>query len=270
MRIRLNGQWKTCDVRRLHALREAECGPEAQDFITIYNGFATPEDQPLQEGDEIVLIRRGEMPPPEAFEAMLSARHTPGVYQKVKKARVAVAGLGGLGSAIALALARTGVGQLHLIDFDRVEPSNLNRQQYRICQLGLYKAQALKEEIGQIDPYIKVQADCLRLTAENAAQVLARDEIICEAFDGAQDKAMLVDTVLGQLPGRPIVAASGMAGYDSANAIVTRRLGENLYLCGDGHSAARPGWGLMAPRVAVCAGHQANMVLRLILGIKDV
>lgn len=81
---------------------------------------------------------------------------------------------------------------------------------------------------------------------------------------------MLVDTVLGQLPGRPIVAASGMAGYDSANAIVTRRLGENLYLCGDGHSAARPGWGLMAPRVAVCAGHQANMVLRLILGIKDI
>ena len=101
------------------------------------------------------------------------------------------------GSAIALALARTGVGQLHLIDFDRVEPSNLNRQQYRICQLGMYKAQALKEEIGEINPYVQVQADCLRLNAENAAQVLSRDEIICEAFDGAQDKAMLVDTGFG-------------------------------------------------------------------------
>ena len=85
MRIRLNGQWKTCDVRRLHALRAAECGPDAQDFITIYNGFATPEDQPLQEGDEIVLIRQGEMPPREALEAMLGARHTPGVYQQVKR-----------------------------------------------------------------------------------------------------------------------------------------------------------------------------------------
>lgn len=203
------------------------------------------------------------------FEAMLSARHTSYVHDKVKQAHVAVAGLGGLGSHIALALARTGVGQLHLVDFDVVEPSNLNRQQYRIKHLGMPKTEALRGEIEEINPFIKVAADMVRVTEGNAAQLFAQEEIVCEAFDSPEAKAMLINVLLESCPHKKIVAGSGMAGYESSNAITTKRVMKNLYLCGDGETDAIMGRGIMAPRVSICAGHQANMVIRLILGIAD-
>jgi sulfur carrier protein ThiS adenylyltransferase len=98
--------------------------------IFIVNGFPAQENQILQDGDGVVLIKRGEIPGPDELEILMTARHTPGVHQCMKKAVVAIAGLGGLGSAAAVSLARMGVGTLILVDFDVVEPSNLNRQQY--------------------------------------------------------------------------------------------------------------------------------------------
>lgn len=264
MKISLNGAPQNTEAATLHELGEL-CGYGAE-AVVIINGFQTAADMPLSPGDEIVLINKGQMPDGEAMEAMLCARHTPGVYAKVKAARVAVAGLGGLGSNIAISLARTGVGHLHLIDFDTVEPSNLNRQQYRICHLGMAKAEALAAQISEINPYVQVSAERVRLTEQNTAELLAEDEIVCEAFDDPQAKAMLVNTMLEKCPEKYIVAASGMAGYASGNGISTRKVMGRLYLCGDGETAAKPGCGLMAPRVAICAGHQANMALRLILG----
>ena len=96
--------------------------------VWIVEGFQTDENLSLKDGMTINWIRKGKMPDREEMEGMLCARHTPHVYEKAKKARVAIAGLGGLGSNIAIMLARTGIGHLHLIDFDIVEPSNLNRQ----------------------------------------------------------------------------------------------------------------------------------------------
>ncbi|MEG0378654.1 MAG: sulfur carrier protein ThiS adenylyltransferase ThiF, partial [Eubacterium sp.] len=183
-----------------------------------------------------------------------------------KKARVAVAGLGGLGSHIAISLARTGVGHLHLIDFDVVEPSNLNRQCYRIVHLGMDKTEALKQEIAEINPYIKVTVETIRVTEKNAAGLFKEDDIVCEAFDQPEAKAMLVNTLFSSGSKKVIVAASGMAGSGSSNTIKTRRIAKGFYLCGDGETAAEAGRGLMAPRVSICAGHQANMVLRIILG----
>lgn len=244
-------------------------GISAENAVVIAQGYQCPLDAALKEGDEITLLSKGEMPPREELERMLCARHTPGVYQKVRSARVGIAGLGGLGSAIALALARTGVGTLHLVDFDTVEPSNLNRQQYRICHLGKAKTQALQEEIAEVNPTVRVVCDRVRVTSDNAARLFRDDPIVCEAFDRPEDKAMLVNTLLEQCPDTVMVAASGMAGTGSANAIRTRRAGRRLYLCGDETSASQPGMGLMAPRVMVCAGHQANGILRLILGEAD-
>ena len=117
------------------------CNPGAD--ILIFNGFPVQEDRPLAEGDRVVLIRRGEQPSPEEMEALLVSRHTPGVHQRVREASVGIAGVGGLGSAVAIALARVGIGQLLIADFDVVEPSNLNRQQYFIDQIGLPKVEAL-------------------------------------------------------------------------------------------------------------------------------
>ncbi|AKN29554.1 thiamine biosynthesis protein ThiF [Clostridium carboxidivorans P7] len=269
MNLYVNGKNRTTECCSLCSLRK-ELFSEASNIIMIYNGFQTENDIMLNEGDSVSFIEKGAMPSEDELEALMMARHTPFVHKKVKRARVAIAGLGGLGSNVAVALARTGIGHLHLVDFDIVEPSNLNRQAYKIRHLGMKKTEALKSEIEDINPYIKVSIDNVKVTEENAVSLFQNDPIVCEAFDRAEYKAMLINTLLEKQPEIKLVSASGLAGYESSNSITTRKVFNNLYLCGDRKSNAEPGRGLMAPRVSICAGHQANMILRLILGVEEV
>jgi sulfur carrier protein ThiS adenylyltransferase len=237
--------------------------------VIIYNGFPVPSDQPLKEADEIVFIKKGETPSPEELECLLAARHTPGIHQKIKKSVVGIAGLGGLGSAIAIALARIGVGTLILVDLDRVEPSNLNRQQYFIDQIGSLKVEALQKNITVINPYIKIQTFHIRLDRNNVDQIFREAEVIVEAFDRAEEKAMLINAISEKFPDKYIVAASGVAGYGDNNKIKTIRFSSRIFIVGDQETAAQPGVGLMAPRVGIAAHHQANTVLRILLGEED-
>jgi len=174
--------------------------------------------------------------------------------------------LGGLGSNIAVALARAGVGRLILIDFDRVDISNLHRQQYQADQIGLYKTEALTENLKRMAPYVEIISHSIRITEDNFQRLLQDADIICEAFDDAEAKAVLVNGVLEQLHTKYLIAASGMAGLGSANSIKTRRVMERFYLCGDGVSDVGDDIGLVAPRVMLCAAHQAQMVLRILSG----
>ena len=199
----------------------------------------------------------------------LASRHGEALQARFEAAAVAICGLGGLGSNIAVCLARSGVGRLHLIDFDTVEPTNLNRQQYAVSQLGRPKALALRETLLAIAPYCEIRADNVRISQDNFASLLEDDSIICEAFDGAEQKAMLVNGILERFPEKYLVAASGMAGIGSANAIKTRRITEKFYLCGDGQSDVFAVPGLFAPRVMACAAHQAQTVLRILAGELD-
>ena len=205
-------------------------------------------------------------PDRETFHAALVARHGAERQARFDAARVAVCGLGGLGSNVAIALARAGVGHLHLIDFDRVEPSNLNRQQYFASQVGMEKARALRENIAAINPYCNVDAETLRIEPDNVHSLLCRDDIVCEAFDNAEAKAMLVSGAMEAFPDKPVVAASGMAGLGSANAIRTKRVSRNLYVCGDFVADVNEVQCLYGARVLVCAAHQATMILRIISG----
>ncbi len=248
---------------RLHALR-AQRLPEAD--ITVLNGFPVQEDAELTDGDSVVFIRRGHPPRREELEALMAARHSPGVHSALKNATVGIAGLGGLGSAVAVALARVGVGRLVLADFDVVEPSNLNRQQYFVDQLGQYKTDALRENLARINPYVRVETHCVVLAAENVPEIFNRVDVLVEAFDSAGAKVMLLDAFTAARPGTPLVMASGLGGYAAANAVRTRTLAGGLVVVGDETSEARPGTGLMAPRVGVAAHHQANAVVRLLLG----
>ena len=234
--------------------------------VLILNGFPTSPGTMLQEGDELFLIRRGEQPGRDELEGLMAARHTPGVHQRLKTASVGIAGAGGLGSAVAVALARVGVGRLVIADFDVVEPSNLNRQQYFIDQIGYPKVEALAANLRRINPYVAVEAHTTLLDPRNIPQIFSACSIVVEAFDRADMKAMLVDTVLSRMNGVTVVAASGLAGYGPNNTVTTRKVASRLYLCGDGTSEAQPGSGLMAPRVTIAAGHQANQVIRIILG----
>ena len=206
------------------------------------------------------------IPAKEALEQALRERQGAELAARFSAAAVAVCGLGGLGSHIAGFLARAGVGRLILIDFDRVDLTNLHRQQYKASQVGRYKTEALAENLREAAPYLSLELRTVRLTAENVPSLLEGADVICEALDEAAAKAMLVNTVLEQLPEKYLVAASGMAGLGSANAIHTRRLTGRFYLCGDGVSDVADGIGLVAPRVALCAAHQANMVLRILSG----
>lgn len=206
------------------------------------------------------------IPTREEMHRALEERHGQALQARFDAGRVVVCGLGGLGSNVAIALARAGVGTLHLIDFDKVDLTNLNRQQYLADQLGRYKTEALAETLRRIAPYCEVRTDTVRVTEENLPGLLAEDDIVCEAFDRPEAKAMLVSGVLEHFPQKPLVAASGMAGLGSANTIRTRRAFGKLYLCGDETSDVARGLGLVSARVAVCAAHQANMILRLLAG----
>lgn len=177
---------------------------------------------------------------------------------------VAVCGLGGLGSNIAISLARAGIGRLVLIDFDRVDITNLHRQQYKASQIGRYKTEALSENLKEIAPYIELETHTTRITESNAVLLLKDADIVCEAFDNAECKAMLINTVLETMPQKYIVAASGMAGLGSANKIQTRRVATHFYLCGDEVSEVNDGIGLVSSRVMLCAAHQAHAVLRIL------
>ncbi len=248
---------------RLFSLME-QVKPGA-DVICI-NGAPVKEDCALEDGDEVVFIRRGEKPGLEELEALMTARHTPGVHVVMRRGTVGIAGLGGLGSVVAGALARIGVGRLILADFDVVEPSNLNRQQYFIDQIGERKVDALAENLARINPYVRCDTHAVRLTPENIPVIFDGVDVAVEAFDTPEAKAMIAETFSRCFPEIPLVMASGLAGYESGNTIRTRRFGRNIILVGDLETAAAPGTGLMAPRVGIAAHHQANAVVRLLLG----
>ncbi len=267
MRIRLNEKPITVAEGATLSLLAEHRKPGAD--VLILNGFPAAGDTVLNEGDEVFLIRRGEVPDRDELESVMAARHTPGVHARLKGASVGIAGVGGLGSAVAVALARVGVGRLVIVDFDVVEPSNLNRQQYFIDQIGQYKVDALAENLQRINPFVVVESHRTLLSPDNIPAFFASCPVVVEAFDRPDMKAMLVETLLCASREVRVVAASGLAGYGPNNGITTRRVSGRLFLIGDSISEARPGSGLMAPRVSIAAGHQANQVVRIILGEED-
>lgn len=201
----------------------------------------------------------------EQLDQAFDARFPEEMRTKLRNARVAVAGLGGLGSNIAVMLARSGIGELLLVDFDTVDVTNLNRQMYLIPQLGKPKAEALPEILYQINPYLTYRSVCIKVTPGNVKELFSEYPIVCEAFDKPDQKAMLVRELLMQCPKTIVVSGNGMAGYADANEIRTCQVMKRLYVCGDQSTDVGNGIGLIAPRVAVCAAHEANKVLQLIM-----
>ena len=150
------------------------------------------------------------IPTKEEWKNALEERHGKELHRAFSSATVAVCGLGGLGSNIAIALARAGIGKLILIDFDRVDITNLHRQQYKASQIGIYKTEALAENLKEIAPYVSLEVHTERITEQNAKILLSDVDIICEAFDDAFAKAMLTEIVLTEMRDKYLVAASGM------------------------------------------------------------
>jgi sulfur carrier protein ThiS adenylyltransferase len=233
--------------------------------LMVVNGCPVAGEYILQDGDEVWFLNKGEVDSKE-LEQLLYVRHTPGVQKKIAGAVVGVMGLGGLGSVVAGALARIGVGTLVLADFDSVDPTNLNRQQYFMDQIGMTKVAATAANIKRMNPNLHLVLHELKLDEANIPLLFKDVDVLVECFDDPVMKAVGFRLALTHMKNVGYVGASGMAGFADTNLIVTKRHGPRIYLVGDGVSEAKPGQGLMAPRVGIAAHHQAKQELRILLG----
>lgn len=186
------------------------------------------------------------------------------IRNTLKAKCVGIAGAGGLGSNCAVALARIGIGKLIIADFDVVSVGNLNRQYYFLDQVGMYKVDALKENIRRIDPAVLVEVHNIRLDPDAMVRIFAACDVLVEAFDLAEMKQMIAETAAIHFPGKPLVMGLGMAGWGNSNDMrVTYQ--ENLIICGDGISEISNDMPPLAPRVGICANMQANETINYLL-----
>jgi len=185
----------------------------------------------------------------------------------LKKFSFGIAGAGGLGSNCAAALARTGVGALVIADFDKVEASNLSRQYYFISQIGMMKTEALKENLVMIWPEIQILTSQVKLDRENIPTIFAGCDVIVEAFDRADMKEMLIETVQTEMRGVPLIVGSGLAGWGKNDLLKFIKIDETLYVCGDESTEASEDVPPLAPRVGIIASMQANAVVEILLKI---
>ncbi len=193
---------------------------------------------------------------------MIFARNVPGMTEVLKRATVGIAGCGGLGSNAAMLLTRAGIGRLVLVDFDKVEESNLNRQHFFQSDLGVPKTTALAAHLRAIDPTVRLDLHETMLSRETAAATFAECDILIEAFDRAESKEWLIEAWCANHPDRPIVCASGIGGYGRSEMMTVRRAG-NIHMIGDGLSDMM--MGLCAARVMLAAALQANKAIELLM-----
>jgi sulfur carrier protein ThiS adenylyltransferase len=198
----------------------------------------------------------------------LRERHTSEIHDAISKARIGIAGLGGLGSNIAMMLIRAGVSEMVIADMDIVEISNINRQNYYLEQIGKAKTDATEETLKKINPYALIESHNVKLDRSNVPAIFKGCDVVCEAFDVPSEKAMFINTILEKCPGTKVVSGSGMAGLGRSNQIITKKIFRDLYICGDGIDMEDVKGGLMSPRVNICAGHMANTVISLITKVE--
>lgn len=258
MRLKVNAKFYESNANSLFGLRD-ELGYDEK-IITLYKGFATNEDLALNADDSVIFMDKNEIPQGELLKEMMRARNSPELNAALDNACVGIAGLGGLGSAVAIALARVGISKLILCDFDIVDASNLNRQQYFLENIGQKKTEALKNIISQINPFVNVEIQDIWLDENNVNEIFAGCDIVAECFDNVKSKSMIINYIK-----KPLIAVSGIAGYGRSEEIKITKLSKSVWICGDLKDEARIGHGLMAPRVGVAAMMQANFILDFLM-----
>jgi len=187
------------------------------------------------------------------------------IKSALKNKTVGIAGCGGLGSNCAVALARVGIGKLIIADFDVIEESNLNRQYFFFDQIGKYKAPTLKENLLRINPKVNVSDHVIKLTPNDIVEIYKKCDVIVEAFDKAEMKEMIVETVLSEFSQKQVVCGIGLAGWGGNNLIKTEQY-RKLFIVGDRSSETSEEDPPLAPRVGVVSNMMANVVLEILLG----
>jgi sulfur carrier protein ThiS adenylyltransferase len=189
------------------------------------------------------------------------------VLAALSESTVGIAGAGGLGSNIAATLARAGAGKLIIADYDVLEAPDLNRQCYFVDQIGKPKVEALLENLTKMNPFSMYEIHNIKIDRENVKRIFGPADLLIEAFDMADQKQMLIEAWLTHFPEKPVIAASGLAGYGGNNRLRQRRVGQ-LYICGDESSECDVCTAPMAPRVNIVANMQANLAVELLVKMK--
>lgn len=187
------------------------------------------------------------------------------IKKRLRKHSIGIAGAGGLGSNCAVSLVRAGIGSLVIADFDVVNESNLNRQFFFRDQIGMKKVKALADNLYRINPYLDLTLVAKKITPHNFSDYFSHCHALVEAFDLADQKQMLIETLMDKFPQKPLIVGSGMAGWGNNNTIKTEKF-DNIYVCGDGVSEIAHENPPIGPRVAIVANMQANQVLEILLG----
>lgn len=187
------------------------------------------------------------------------------IKQKISEKKVGIAGCGGLGSNAAVALARVGIKHFVIVDFDVIEASNLNRQYFFKRQIGKKKVFELKNILLAIDETIDIEAIDLELKPNSLLEVFKNCDLLIEAFDKAETKQMMAETVMQHWPDKPLIMGNGMAGIGGFEKIQQQQWSNNVYVCGDFESEISENLPPLAPRVAIVANMQANLALEILL-----
>ena len=236
-------------------------------MLVVVNGRSSDCDTPLRDGDSVTTVANGVFDQ-DVAKTLLAQRYSADVLEKIRDAKIGIAGLGGIGSHIAESLVRAGFRNLVVADMDSVDMTNLNRQNYYLEDIGRPKTVCTVERLYRINPGLDVEAHDVRVTHENACDIFRGCDIVCEAFDDAESKAMLVESILFGLEDTCVVSSSGMAGFSTTNTMHAGRRMSRLYVCGDNESDSSEGAGLTSTRVMACAGMAAHLVMRIILGLE--
>lgn len=187
------------------------------------------------------------------------------IRNRLKNFSIGIAGLGGLGSNAAVALARAGIGKLVIVDFDRVEEKNLDRQYYFLDQIGLYKVEALTKTLLNINSDLEVVSINVKLEKGKMSEHFDQVDVVIEALDAAEIKTQFIEEISSCLPDMPIVAASGVAGVGKVDRIGSKHFG-NLHLCIDENAESSEDDVLLASRVCLMACWEADLAIELLLG----
>ncbi len=190
------------------------------------------------------------------------------IENHLRQFRIGIAGAGGIGSNCAMALARTGIGELVIADNDFVEVSNLSRQYYFIDQTGMSKCIALKNNLERANNKVRVTTCNIRLDRENIPDIFSGCSVIVEALDSPEMKEMLIEAVQTRMPGIPVVVCSGMSGWGNNELIKCRKIDDTLFICGDELTEADEELPPMAPRVGIVANMQANVVVEILMNYR--
>lgn len=182
---------------------------------------------------------------------------------KIQEFTIGIAGCGGIGSNTANNLVRLGFKNFILVDFDKIDYSNLNRQFYFYNQVGESKSIALKDNLLLINPNLNIQSINTKADTTNVKELFKDCNIVIEGFDTVVNKKMLIEEIHGF---KPLISTLGLGNYWNVEQIQTKEVHKNFITIGDFISDTDKGDSPLAPGVTIVSGKVAAAVLKWSLG----